>query len=237
MDITTHTGEHRLDNPTWFALTSKQAHLGQRAELAALYHPDVAAFAGIANPTPEALRQLGQLVAPGGHVLLTALELLPAVEGVHAERLFSLCQMVDTGEAPNASNAAQDGVVRLAAADAPEMVALALEAKPGPFGPRTHEMGSYIGIRDGGRLVAMAGERMRCEGYTEISAVCVSDAHRGKGIAGRLMGILRREIRQRGETPFLHVRDDNATAIGLYERLGFQTRRTFHLYRVGFSAS
>ena len=231
MDITTHTGEHRLDNPTWFALTSKQAHLGQRAELAALYHPDVAAFAGIANTTPEAFRQLGQLTAPGGHVLLTALELLPAVEDVHAERLFAVCQMVDNGEA---ASAAHDGVVRLGAADAPEMVALALETKPGPFGPRTHEMGSYIGIRDGGRLVAMAGERMHCEGYTEISAVCVSDAHRGKGIAGRLMGILRREIRERGETPFLHVRDDNATAIGLYERLGFQTRRTFHLYRVGF---
>ena len=230
--MTKHPDDNRLDNPPWFALTTKQAHLGRREELAARYHPDVAAFAGVANTTPEAFRQLGLLVAPGGHVLLTLPELLPPVEGVNAERLFAVCQMVDNGEA---ASAAQDGVVRLGAADAPEMVALALETKPGPFGPRTHEMGSYIGIRDGGRLVAMAGERMHCEGYTEISAVCVSDAHRGNGIAGRLMGILRREIRERGETPFLHVRDDNATAIGLYERLGFQTRRTFHLYRVGFS--
>ncbi|MGJ7528556.1 GNAT family N-acetyltransferase [Variovorax sp. GB1P17] len=229
--MTKHLDDNRLDNPPWFALTTKQAHLGQREELAARYHPDVAAFAGVANTTPEAFRQLGLLVAPGGHVLLTLPELLSPVEGVHAERLFAVCQMVDAGEAASGT---QDDVVRLSAADAPAMMELALETKPGPFGPRTHEMGSYIGIRDGGRLIAMAGERMRCDGYTEISAVCVNDANRGKGIAGRLMNILRREIRARGETPFLHVRDDNATAIGLYERLGFQTRQTFHLYRVGF---
>lgn len=223
--------EGLLDNLPWFALTTKQAHLGQGTELAARYHPDVAAFAGIANTTPEAFRQLGLLVPPGDHVLLTAPELLPPVDGVHAERLFAVCQMVDAGEP---QSAAQDDVVRLGAPDAPAMLELALETKPGPFGLRTHEMGSYIGIRDSGRLIAMAGERMRCEGYTEISAVCVNDANRGKGIAGGLMNILRREIRARGDTPFLHVRDDNATAIGLYERLGFETRHTFHLYRVGF---
>ena len=229
--MTKHPDQRQLDNPTWFALATKQAHLGRCEALAARYHPEVAAFAGVANTTPEAFRQLGLLVAPGEHVLLTALEPLPSVEGVHAERLFAVCQMVDTGEA---ASAAQDDVRRLGAADAPAMLELALETKPGPFGPRTHEMGRYIGIRDGGRLVAMAGERMRFDGYTEISAVCVNDANRGKGIAGRLMNILRREIRARGETPFLHVREDNATAIGLYERLGFQTRQTFHLYRVGF---
>lgn len=230
--MTKHPDEDRLDNPPWFALTTKQAHLGRREELAARYHADVAVFAAVANTTPEAFRQLGLLVAPGEHVLLTAREPLPPLEGVHAERLFAVCQMVDTGEAANA-NAAQDGVVSLGAADVPAMMALVLQTRPGPFGTRTHEMGRYIGIRDGGRLIAMAGERMRCDGYTEISAVCVNDANRGKGIAGRLMNILRREIRGRGETPFLHVRDDNATAIGLYQRLGFQTRKALHLYRVG----
>jgi predicted GNAT family acetyltransferase len=93
-------------------------------------------------------------------------------------------------------------------------------------------MGNYIGIRDQGRLIAMAGERMRLDGYVEISAVCVDEAWRGKGLAGRLMKILRSQIEQRGETPFLHVFCDNLSAIGLYERLGFAVRRTFHLSRV-----
>lgn len=231
MNISTGAAE-QLDNPTWSALTSKQAHLGKRTELAARYDSDVAAFAGVARMQPEAFIQLGQLVAPGDHVLLTLREPLPPIEGVRAERLFSVRQMVDAGESTATT---QNGPVWLGATDASAMMDLALETKPGPFGPRTHEMGSYVGLREDGRLVAMAGERMRCEGYTEISAVCVRDAHRGKGIATRLMGILRHQIRQRSETPFLHVRDDNSTAIELYERLGFQTRRTFHLYRVTFS--
>jgi hypothetical protein len=78
---------------------------------------------------------------------------------------------------------------------------LAQKTKPGPFGKRTHEMGNYIGIRDRGRLIAMAGERMQLDGYVEISAVCVDDAWRGRGLAGRLVNVLRREIEQRGETP------------------------------------
>lgn len=164
-------------------------------------------------------------------MLLQTVEPLPPMEGVHAENLFAVRQMVDNGEARNAMD---DGVVRLSVADAHAMRELVLETKPGPFGMRTHETGNYIGIRDGGRLVAMAGERMQCDGYTEISAVCVNAKHRGRGIAGRLMNILRHEIRERGDIPFLHVRDDNSTAIDLYASLGFETRQVFHLYRVSF---
>ncbi|SAL86125.1 GCN5-related N-acetyltransferase [Caballeronia terrestris] len=113
------------------------------------------------------------------------------------------------------------------------MLDLVQRTKPGPFGRRTGEMGSYIGMRDRGRLIAMAGERMRVDGYAEISAVCVDDDYRGKGLAGRLVNVLRKEIERRSETPFLHVFSDNTSAIGLYQRLGFELRRTFHLTRVG----
>lgn len=93
-------------------------------------------------------------------------------------------------------------------------------------------MGRYIGIRDQGKLIAMAGERMRLEGFVEISAVCVDDGYRGRGLAGRLVNVLRREILLRGDIPFLHVLDDNAPALALYRRLGFENRQAFLLYRL-----
>jgi len=108
------------------------------------------------------------------------------------------------------------------------MLALTALTKPGPFGTRTHELGTYIGLREEGKLVAMAGERLKVPGYTEISAVCTHPEHNGKGYAGLLMTEIMHRIRDRGETAFLHVRQDNARAITLYERLGFQARKLLH---------
>jgi predicted GNAT family acetyltransferase len=108
------------------------------------------------------------------------------------------------------------------------MVELTALTKPGPFGKRTHELGYYVGIRDNGKLVAMAGERLKVPGYTEVSAVCTHPDHLGKGYAGALMLEVMRAIRERGETPFLHVRSNNARAIGIYERLGFRKRWEGH---------
>jgi predicted GNAT family acetyltransferase len=116
-------------------------------------------------------------------------------------------------------------VVRLGPADVPEMLALADRTKPGPFLPRTIEMGTYLGIRQGGALVAMAGERMHPPGWTEISAVCTDEAWRSHGFASRLIRALAAGIRARGETPFLHVVAANTNAIKLYEALGFRLRR------------
>ncbi|MFL6115759.1 MAG: GNAT family N-acetyltransferase, partial [Catenulispora sp.] len=107
-------------------------------------------------------------------------------------------------------------------------------AKPGPFLPRTIELGSYLGIRHDGRLVALAGERLRPPGWTEISAVCTHADFRGRGLATRLIRAVAHGIRERGETPFLHTGAENVNAIRLYEALGFRLRRTvvFAGYRV-----
>ena len=122
--------------------------------------------------------------------------------------------------------------VPLGDADAADMLDLTRRTEPGPFKVRTHTMGNYIGLRDGGKLIAMAGERLRIGGYVEISTVCVDDAYRGRGIANRLIRILQNEIGQRGQTPFLHVLDHNSGAFGLYERMGFERRQSFHLTRL-----
>ena len=221
--------ESLLDNPSWFALTTKQANLALGTGAARRYDPAVAPFSAVQTPTQEAFQALGALIGKDASAVLQSASELPAVEGLKAERLFAVLQMIDEKPMKPVDDAE---VTRLSAADASDMLELATRTQPGPFGIRTIEAGNYIGIRDGGALIAMAGERMRLDGYVEISAVCVDDSYRGRGIAARLMNILRGEIQARGDTPFLHVRDDNTSAIALYERLGFKARKIFSLYRV-----
>jgi len=124
-------------------------------------------------------------------------------------------------------------VLTLGAADVPDMQRLTGLTRPGPFGPRTYLLGRYIGIRVAGELVAMAGERLRLPGQTEISAVCVHPDHRRKGYAQRLIAELVRDLARRDITPFLHVISDNRSAIALYEQLHFKTRRV--LYATAFT--
>jgi predicted GNAT family acetyltransferase len=119
--------------------------------------------------------------------------------------------------------------VVLGDADVPAMLALTELTHPGPFGPLTHRLGTYIGIKIEGRLVAMAGERFVLPGYREISAVCTHPDWQGRGFARRLMARLAAAIYDSGLTPFLHVLAANHPAIALYERLGFRHRRTFTL--------
>jgi predicted GNAT family acetyltransferase len=139
------------------------------------------------------------------------------------ERAFQIdgVQLVDTSMVAEPDAEA----VRLGADDVPEMLELVTRTQPGPFLPRTVELGTYLGIRHGGALVAMAGERMRPPGWTEISAVCTDPAFRGRGLGGRLVKAVASVIRERGDVPFLHTGAANVTAIRLYESLGFTVRR------------
>jgi predicted GNAT family acetyltransferase len=119
--------------------------------------------------------------------------------------------------------------VTLGAADVAEMIALTELTKPGPFFARTHELGKFLGLRIDGKLVAMAGERMKPANYTEMTAICMHPDHRGRGYAQLLLGAVARQIVARGEIPFLHVFTDNISAIALYERQGMNIRRRLHV--------
>ena len=116
-------------------------------------------------------------------------------------------------------------VLTLSASDVPDMVDLVTLTQPGPFEARTIELGTYLGVREGGRLIAMAGERMHFEGHTEISAVCTHPDHQGQGLAGLLVDCLVTDINGRGEVAFLHAASTNTTAISRYQSLGFTIRR------------
>lgn len=224
------SNQDSLDRPIWAALTSRHAHLGYGDSQVRRYDPDVAPFAAIASETPQSFHALSQLLNAGEQVGLLTETRVNEQDVPQATHIGVIHQMIATHH--DTDNIDASDVIRLSSADANDMLELAQRMKPGPFGKRTHETGHYIGVRDKGRLVAMAGERMQFDGYVEISAVCVDDEWRGRGLAGRLVRLLQRDIVQRGACPFLHVYSDNVTASALYERLGFELRRSFFVTQV-----
>ncbi|UAL09471.1 GNAT family N-acetyltransferase [Caulobacter segnis] len=213
---------HILDRPVFATLNGRQGHLAVRRGGAVRMHPDYGLFAATVDERPESLAALGDLVRELGTVGLVELATPPAPAGTEIVSSALCLQMVAETVAP-AWDVAFD-MLPLDDADAAEMLALATLTKPGPFFARTHQLGEFIGVRVGGQLVAMAGERMRPDGFTEASGVCVHPDHRGKGYAARLLREVTARILARGERAFLHSYADNATAIGLYESLGYRGR-------------
>ncbi|HEY8515096.1 MAG TPA: GNAT family N-acetyltransferase [Candidatus Binatia bacterium] len=215
---------HPLDNPAWHALAGPHRALGETLPGAARYQPDVTPFAALPDaPTEDDWRALATLVGPRGLVVLFRPAEVQAPDGWRETFRAPTVQMVGGG----ARSAPSARAVRLGDADVDDMLALVAATKPGPFLRRTIELGTYLGIRGGGALLAMAGERMRPPGYTEISAVCTADAARGRGLATELVCALVEQIQARGETPFLHAAADNHDAIRLYAALGFTLRASF----------
>ncbi|MFZ3494982.1 GNAT family N-acetyltransferase [Streptomyces sp. 5.8] len=211
---------HVLDNPAWASLSGPHAAFAVRAGgRAARYAPDVAVFSALADPAdPLSWDALRSLAGPDRVVALSGL--LTPPPGWETVGSTPGVQLVDTSlraePAPEA--------VRLGPADVPEVLELIELTKPGPFLPRTVELGTYLGIRDRGRLVAMAGERLRPPGWTEISAVCTHPGFRGRGLATRLVRAVAAGIRDRGDVPFLHTAAENTGAVRLYESIGFTVR-------------
>jgi ribosomal protein S18 acetylase RimI-like enzyme len=217
---------HPLDNIIWQALTTRQAAFAEVFEEARRFPREVTSLAAFPEPSPRAYESLAGLAGPRGTTAVFLDEPYETQPGWEFVAGAPLLEMVC--DEPAAGGLGAAGVVKLGQLDAPEMVELAALTKPGPFGLRTHQLGNYFGIRLDGKLVAMAGERLQVPGYTEVSAVCTHPDHLGKGYAGVLMAEVMRGIQERGEIPCLHVRQDNARAIGLYERMGFKTRKVLH---------
>jgi ribosomal protein S18 acetylase RimI-like enzyme len=217
---------HPLDNPVWSALTTSQASFAEAADFARRFPAEITTLAGFSSPTVAGYDSLASLTN-AGEVAAVFLESSPTpttcwkiIEDV------PLLQMVHERNVTIRSAIVVDELIT---ADVPQMLALADLTNPGPFGTRTRELGDYLGVRREGRIVAMAGERMRVPGYGEISAVCTHPEHSGHGYASALVAELVLRIRDRGDVPFLHVRPANKRAVQLYDRLGFKGRVTFQL--------
>jgi predicted GNAT family acetyltransferase len=196
--------------------------LSEGGALAKRYQRDVNLFASARDDSSEALDALAGLVAPDEHVYLLQVPEIVVPPALRITQTALGVQMVATR--PIVPEPGDEAVRPLGDADAPEMLALARLTEPGPFLARTHVMGHFIGIRIDGRLAAMAGERMRVPGHTELSGVCTHPDFRGRGLARRLSATVCAGIGARGETPFLHAWKHNRPAIALYEKLGFHAR-------------
>jgi predicted GNAT family acetyltransferase len=219
-----------LDRPVWASLRYAP-QLAEGGALAKRFRRDVNLFASACDDNLPSLAALGDLVLEGDSVYVLQVPAVQIPKGLIATREAEGVQMLATQ--PIAPQAGEHTLVELGDADAPDMVALAQLTEPGPFLSRTHTMGRFIGIRIDGRLAAMAGERMRFPGYTEVSGVCTHPDFRGHGLAKRLSSVVASAIQQRGEQPFLHAWTTNHSAIALYERLGFELRATVQVAVLG----
>jgi len=215
-----------LDNPVWSALSTTHALFAEGDELAKRYPVDVAPFAATRDQSAQSYDSLAKLVGPGGTAALPLATTYDLPAGWTTVRKIDSAQMVWNGSVPPP---VKHTLEELDISQVDEMLALVELTKPGPFFRRTPELGSYLGIRESGQLVAMAGERLRPFGHTEISAVCTHPEYRGLGYASSLVSTLIQKIAKRDEIPFLHVRTENTGAIRVYEKLGFKTRRVINI--------
>jgi predicted GNAT family acetyltransferase len=212
---------HPLERPVWASLTTHHASLSEGNKLARRFARDVNLFASPCDDSPEALAALAALVQPGETVFLAQVPKIVIPPGLVEVKAGEIVQMVATRTIMSDTTG---DILVLTDEDAPEMLELATLTEPGPFLARTHTMGTFLGIRIGGRLVAMAGERMRFPGYTEVSGVCTHPEFRGRGLARRLSAAIAASIQARGDQAFLHAWKANHSAISLYEGLGFKLR-------------
>jgi ribosomal protein S18 acetylase RimI-like enzyme len=226
-----------LDNPIWSALTTDHAGLALGKAEGRRYPEEIGPLSGMAAVTEAGWASIAELAGPGGAVGMFFLEKPRIPDGWSVILEGSLVQMVAENPAPVATRQPPGVTLRkLTVADVPAMVELATLTEPGPFRNRTIELGTFFGILEEGRLLAMAGKRMHLPGFVEVSAVCTHPDARGRGYARLLMSCVMDEIRAAGRTPFLHALASNAGAIRVYEDLGFRLRRQLEVVAVARAA-
>ncbi len=216
-----------LDNPVWNALNSHHRHLAIKGKLSARYPPDAFNAAAMPEYNASGFRDLRDLVETDETIGVVG-PLPTNLPGWKVLQTGQLSQMIceELKPAPHVD------AVTLTVDDVPEMLDLISLAQPGPFLPRTIEMGQYLGLRQNGQLVALAGERLHPTGFCEISAVCTHPDYRGRGYASALTTMVAEMILDRHEVPFLHLAPTNDTAMKIYNKLGFRLRTEINLVMV-----
>lgn len=217
---------HILDRPAWNALRTAHSDLAEGNESALRYPPSIVPFAAAADESRESLSVLAAMAAPGEVMALVEAGPISTPPGLTTVVEAELVQMLADGAYDRIID---DRIEPLGERDAADMLALATLTKPGPFTLRAQDLGTFWGIRVDGRLVAMAGQRMRQPGFAELSGLCTHPDFQGRGFGKLLFRYVAGEISARDETAYLHAYTTNTSAIALYEALGFRQRAVMNL--------
>ena len=218
---------HKLDNPAWNALNESHHAYARGNDRIQFYRPEFAPFGGV--KTGDDSSEIHDNYIPENDFCYLIGELPPLPPQYVLEKQLVCLQMICPE--PVDLDIAAD-IRQLGDAEAADLTALINLVQPGYFREKTRLMGNYYGIYQNGMLVAVTGERMRMEGFTEISAVVTHPGFTGKGLAGQLVAHAVNKNLAEHQVPFLHVTEDNARAIGLYEKLGFRTRRKMNFWKI-----
>ncbi|HVY88562.1 MAG TPA: GNAT family N-acetyltransferase [Hyphomonadaceae bacterium] len=217
---------HPLDRPVWNALNTGWAKFALGKAPVVQLDPKYGPFAATADRSPDLLAALASCELGDLGLWVVEADAFPVPPGMQFSHNAPIAQMVTTEVAYKRPSF---DVLKLTDADGPEMFALARLTRPGPFATHTHQLSQFIGVKQDGKLVAMAGERMRMPGFAELSGVCTHPDHRGHGYGAVLSSLITQRILDRGETAFLHAYSGNTGAIDLYKALGYSHRTTLTL--------
>lgn len=221
---------HPLDHPIWKALNTGNKTIANGSEKAKYFAKNVSPFIAVEEPTDENFEELYNLIPDAGYFAFLSLVELTIPEPWKTVKMVRVRQMVC--ETPTRQVKNDVPILALGEEHIPQMLTLTQLTNPGPFAERTIDFGHYKGIFDGDRLVAMAGQRMNPEPYAEISAVCTHPDYLGRGYAAKLLMFHVNRIKAEGGIPYLNVLTENSRAIGVYESLGFVTRKEMPIYTI-----
>ncbi len=219
--------EKKLDNPVWYSLS--ETHKKKALDFGEMkfYDPDYCSFGGFTEVenTASALVEYSKLAS--SFFIFGAKPILPKSLKLKNE-LVCLQMIINSKIEENF----QDEIVALDEAHLDDLLGLVKIVYPEYFKQKTASLGDYFGIYKNNQLVSITGERMRMDGFIEVSAVITHPDHTGKGYAKQLVTHVVNAILDKNNTPFLHVSEANFGAIQLYEKLGFRTRRKISIWNI-----
>ncbi len=218
---------HALDRPIWDSLTTGHHTLAKGTGYAKRFPRNISPFAAIPDESGQSLNALAELLTQVDECMLIQTDPIICPDDCSILMTAEGVQMELAEFEPSQSD--QHQLVQLQAADAPEMLELAQLTRPGPYAEQTHQLGHFLGVREDGQLIAMAGERLKHDRYVELSAVCTHPNHRGRGLARLLSIAVTKSILKRGKIPYLQAFATNKAAIDLYERIGYRVRTRLHV--------